>query len=176
MPMVERAPPAAALAELKAHLRLEDGAEDALLAGWLRAATEAVEAELGQLLIVRGVEEVCLLRFGAVRPTLGPMRVLEAVELPDGLGGWRALDAGLFALKAAEPARVVLAGSAEGSEVRLRYRAGLGTGWNDLPELLRLAVVRLAAHFHANRDSGDAAGMPPAVRQLLGPQRVRRLL
>ena len=33
MPVVERAAPAAAMAELKAHLRLEDGAEDALLAG-----------------------------------------------------------------------------------------------------------------------------------------------
>ncbi len=176
MPVVERAAPAAAMAELKAHLRLEDGAEDALLAGWLRAATEAVEAELGQLLIMRGVEEVCLMRFGAVRPTLGPVQEVEAVELLDGEGTWLALDATRFVLKAAGTARVLLPGSADGSEVRIRYQAGLGTGWNDLPELLRLAVVRLAAHFHANRDSDDAAGMPPAVRQLLGPHRVRRLL
>jgi hypothetical protein len=40
---------------------------------------------------------------------------------------------------------------------------------------LRQAVVRLAAHAHAWRDSVEAPAMPLSVRQLLAGYRVRRL-
>lgn len=172
MLVVEKPSAMVSLAELKAHLRVEDGGEDALLAGWLRAATEAVEQELGQLLIMREVEELGWVRCGAARLTLGPVQGLLAVEARDGAGGWVALDG--HALKRG-PARVVGAGLVEGDELRLRYRAGLGADWNAVPDMLRQAVVRLAAHFHAHRDSSEAPAMPPAVRQLLAPARVRRL-
>lgn len=172
MLVVEKTSAVASLAELKAHLRVEDSAEDALLAGWLRSATEAVEQALGQLLIVRGVEELGVVRCGAARLTLGPVQELLGVEVRDGAGGWGALAGHAFRRA---PARVVGAGLVEGDEVRLRYRAGLGADWNAVPEMLRQAVVRLAAHFHAHRDSGEVPAMPPAVRQLLAPARVRRL-
>lgn len=169
---VEKAPPAAALAELKAHLRLEDGVEDALLASWLRAATETVELELGQLLIERGVEQVSIQRRGGVKLTLAPVRELQRVDVKDEAGAWQPVAAGRFSLKSAV---VLLSGVADGSEVRLCYRAGIGADWNGLPEMVRQAVVRLAAHFHAHRDSAAAPGIPPAVRQLLAPLRDRRI-
>lgn len=172
MLVVEKAAAAAAIAELKAHLRVEDGAEDALLAGWLRAATESVEREVGQLLIAREVEELSEVRCGAVRPMLAPVQNIVGVDALDALGAWVAV-AG-FTLKR-RPDRVIVAGRAEGDELRLRYRAGIGADWNALPETLRQAVVRLAAHFHAHRDSIDAPAMPPAVRQILAPLRALRL-
>lgn len=172
MLVVEKAVAGAAIAELKAHLRVEDGAEDALLAGWLRAATEAAELELGQLLIEREVEEVTAVRCGAARPTLAPVRSVGGVDTLDAAGAWVAV-AG-FALKRS-PARVVVGGVMDGAELRLRYRAGIGTDWNGLPEMVRQAVIRLAAHFYAHRDSAGVPAVPPAVRQLLAPLRARRL-
>ena len=71
--------------------------------------------------------------------------------------------------------RLRLDGLAEGAEVRARYRAGIGAGPGDVPQALRQAVVRLAAHAHAWRDSVEAPAMPLSVRQLLAGYRVRRL-
>ena len=173
----DRAPPAVALAELKAHLRLEDSAEDALLIGWLRVATEAVEAEVGQYLLARDVVDVTSMRCGAARPGRAPVQALDGAEVRDEAGAWQPLAVERLQLKQSrgEPVRVLVPGIAEGSEVRLRYRAGIGESWNGIPERLRQAVVRLAAHFYANRDSADAVAVPPAVRQLLAPLRPRRL-
>ena len=68
----EKVPPAVALGELKAFLRIEDSAEDALLAGLLRAATETVEAMLGLLLFERDVEERGVVRNGKLALTAEP--------------------------------------------------------------------------------------------------------
>ncbi|MCG2839762.1 phage head-tail connector protein [Sandaracinobacter sp. RS1-74] len=166
---VERAAPAAALAELKAYLRIEDSLEDALLAGWLRAATETAEVELGQFLLEREVVEEGRVCGGLLRLTHGPVRlVLELREMGTGV-----LPVGRYALDGA--ARLRVSAVADGVLLAARYRAGMADGWNRLPEMLRQAVVRLAAHFHGHRDSPEAPAMPLAVRQLLRAQRARRL-
>lgn len=177
MRMVEQAEPAAVTGELKAHLRLEDALEDALLAGWLRTATEVVETELGALLLERGVTDEAVVRCGAVPLALGPVRLVDGVDVRDAAGAWQPLAAAAFSLMAPVDgaARVNFAGLAEGAVVRVRYRAGLATARNGLPETVRQAVVRLAAHWYANRDGADAAAMPPALRQMLAPLRRRRL-
>ncbi|MGL6043737.1 MAG: hypothetical protein ACRC1J_07415, partial [Sandaracinobacteroides sp.] len=71
--------------------------------------------------------------------------------------------------------RVEVQGLCDGSELIVRYRAGMGADWNWVPEVLRLSVIRAAAHFHTHRDSPDDPGVPPAVRRMLGPWRTRRL-
>ena len=86
MRIIDNAPPAVALAELKAFLRIESADEDALLAGLLRAATETVEAMLGVLLIEREVEERGALAGGRLRLTAEPARTLVEVLRLDGEG------------------------------------------------------------------------------------------
>ena len=49
---------AAPLDGLKAYLRISGTAEDALLTDLIRAATDVAERFIGQLLIIRGVEEM----------------------------------------------------------------------------------------------------------------------
>lgn len=174
---IEKAPPAAALGELKAFLRIEDSREDALLAGLLRAATETVEAMLGLLLFEREVEERGSARAGAMALTAEPARTLvEAnAELADGsLRSLSALEANLK-LDGNGCGHLALAGVADGTVLMVRYRAGMATDWNWVPEALRLAVIRVASHFFSHRDAADDAGIPPSVRRMISPWRTRRM-
>lgn len=177
MANVEKAPPAAALAELKAYLRIEDSREDALLSGLLRAATETVEAMLGALLFERDVEEREFAKGGAILLGAEPARSVTGADVVEADGRLRPVAGGqmLFRPGRHGVGRVEFPGLADGAEVVVRYRAGMGVDWNWVPEVLRLSVIRAAAHFHANRDSADEPGVPPAVRRMLGPWRSRRL-
>jgi uncharacterized phiE125 gp8 family phage protein len=174
---IEKAPPAAALGELKLFLRIEDSREDALLAGLLRAATETVEAMLGLLLFEREVEERGIARSGSLVLTAEPARtlVLARLELADGtqrtLG---ALEASLRT-DAHGCGQLTLQGVSDGTDVVVRYRAGMASDWNWVPESLRLAVIRVASHFFSHRDAPDDPGIPPSVRRMISPWRARRL-
>lgn len=178
MATIERAPPAAALAELKAFLRIEaDSHEDALLSALLRAATETVEAMLGQLLFERAVEERGTVRAGRLALGFEPARSLLSVEQGDADGLFTPLADGVARFRAGRfgEGHVHVSGVGDGSELRVRYRAGIAADWNGVPEVLRLSVIRAAAHFHAHRDRADDAGVPPVVRRLLAPWRARRV-
>lgn len=168
-----KVPPVAAIAELKAYLRIESGDEEPLLVAVLRAATETVEAMLGVLLVEREVVEqgpVCAGRFAlSAEPVRGLESVVRAGEtepLPE--------DAAALELLRGGAGRVTLA-LPEGTRVEVRYRAGMATDWAWLPEALRLAVLRAAAHFHAHRDGADDAGLPAAVSRMLSPWKRRRV-
>lgn len=177
MRTTEKVPPAAALAELKAYLRIEDGREDALLAGLLRAATETVEAMLGVLLFERQVEERGCLVGGRLALSAEPARELVSASVPAAGGGEILLASGEAVLTVSRHGvgSVQVPGLGEGAELVVRYRAGTASSWNWVPEVLRLSVVRAAAHFHAHRDAADDAGLPPAVKRMLAPWRSRRL-
>lgn len=177
MPVLDLTIPVATLGELKAHLRLEDEHEDALLAGWLRAATEAVETELGLLLLERPVVETLPLMHGAARLSRRPVRLIERVE-EQRQGDWHSLAAEDFRLDSGGGQSATLyiaaAGSSAGT-VRVRYRAGMALSKNDVSELVRNAVIRLAAFWHGNRDAAEAPAIPSSVRQMLAPLRAKRL-
>jgi uncharacterized phiE125 gp8 family phage protein len=177
MLLVEKGPPVAALGELKAYLRVEDVAEDALLAGLLRAASETVEAMLGVLLFERGVEEHGVLASDGMRLTAEPVRSLVSVATIDADGSETILATDQVRMRTSTHGEgfLVVDGIAAGTIVVARYRAGMATDWNWVPDVLRLAVVRAAAHFHAHRDARDDAGLPPAVQRMLAPWRARRI-
>lgn len=173
----EKVPPAVALGELKAFLRIEDSAEDALLAGLLRAATETVEAMLGLLLFERDVEERGVVRNGKLALTAEPARTLVAAraEFPDGTQ--RALDAAEAAFRTDRhgTGQLSVPGLVDGTDLVVRYRAGMASDWNWVPEALRLAVIRVAGHFFRHRDGPDDPGVPPTVRRMISPWRARRI-
>lgn len=177
MLFVESPVPVATLGELKAHLRLEDEREDALLSGWLRSATEAVETELGVLFLERGVVETMVVSGGEARLSKPPVRLVEAVEFAD-VAGWQELVPETFRLQDGDgPAARLLLEVPGGNPaaIRVRYRAGGASSRNEISELVREAVIRLAAFWHGNRDAAETSGLPPSVRQMLAPLRTRRL-
>jgi len=157
-----------AIAEAKAFLRLDGGAEDALIAGFIRAATGLAEVFTGQALIVRDIAE----SVPAVT-TWQRLKTVPCVAITgiDGLNG-AAFESDID-LAGHGWVRVIAPGTA--TRVTVRYRAGLAADWNGIPEALRLGIVRLVSHFHAHRDVPDAGGPPAAVAALWRPWRRLRL-
>ena len=158
----------ASVDEAKAFLRLESGHEDAVLAGFVRAATALAEAFTGQWLCARDFTQVLAATPGWQRLAVAPVRAITGVTLlgsplpggsyeidiaPDG-AGWVRLLSGDATMRA------TVAG-----------RAGLSEDWNGVPEPLRAGIVRMAAHVFSHRDDPDAAALPGAVTALWRPWR-----
>ena len=71
--------------------------------------------------------------------------------------------------------QLCLQGLSDGTDIVVRYRAGMANDWNWVPESLRLSVIRVASHFFNNRDAPDDPGIPPSVRRMISPWRARRM-
>jgi uncharacterized phiE125 gp8 family phage protein len=185
-----RPAPPLPLAAFKAHLHLgtgftEDGLQDDLLQGFLRAAIAAVEARIGKALLERAFI-LDLPRWAG--PTAQPLpiapvtaitalilRDAEGTEIPVTPGRWRLeRDSQRPCLRAA--GGVLPAIPAGGSAV-LRFSAGMATDWGDLPADLAQAVLMLAAHFYEYRhETGLGSGcMPFGVTSLIERYRPLRL-
>lgn len=177
MLVAEKVPLAAALAELKTYLKIESGAEDPLLLGLLRAATETVEAMLGVMLVEREVEERTIVEEGRARLSAEPVRSLVSVSRDREDGTVESIETEASALDVSRHGEgsLQVSGVREEAGLTVRYRAGMAKDWTWVPEVLRLSVVRAAAHFHARRDAADDAGLPPAVKRMLSPWKARRV-
>ncbi len=166
-----------ALAELQAFLRLDPhGAEDALLAGFIRTASELCEAFIGERLIARDGTETLrgtgdwqrlsarpvqsiigatgIDRNGVEQPLAGDAYLVDIDK--DGIGWLRIM-------------------TGDSQRVRISFNAGSAADWNGVPEPLRQGIIRLAAHLYSHRDSATDSGPPTAVAALWRPYRRMRL-
>lgn len=164
---LEAGPLVVGLAECKAALRLDRDDEDALIAAHIRAAMGLCEAFIGQWLIAREGEQALVgdLAWQRLRalPCTAITAVLvgtEALPTADWQGDIAADGTGWLRLVRVPDGRAVV-----------RFRAGLGADWNDVPEPLRAGIVRLVSHFYTHRDAADAGPPPAAVAALWRPWR-----
>jgi uncharacterized phiE125 gp8 family phage protein len=178
------------VARLRGHLRLgtgfgEDGLQDPVLAGFLRAAMAAIEGRTGKVLIARDfLYSRGTWGFNDRQPLpVAPVSAVASVAVVDAAGvevalppeGWRLVhDAArplVMALGLAFPAVPV------GGELRIAFRAGFGNAFADVPADLQQAVMMLAAHYHEFRhDTGLGEGcMPFGVTALIERFRVMRI-
>lgn len=168
---------AVSLAEVKAYLRIDHDAEDALLAGLVRSATGLCEAFTGQTLLARQADETIPASGAWRRLSLTPVRSIGPLEGLPPAGAAFLLPADAYGVDIDANGdgwvRVVLPGSA--ARVKVGYSAGMGADWNGIPEALRQGIVRLVGHFHAHRDAAGDAGPPAAVTALWRPWRRMRL-
>lgn len=177
------------LPRLREHLRLgsgfsDDGLQDGLLAGFLRAALAAVEARTGKALLERTFRlTVPGWRDPSRQPLpVAPVSVVALVEVVDALGAATAVPAGAWRLEPdwAAPA-VVAAGLLppvpQRGLGRITFDAGFGPEWDDVPADLGHAAILLAAHYHDYRhDTGLGPGcMPFGVTALIERYRPLRL-
>ena len=165
------------LDEAKAYLRLESDDEDAALSAIVLAAIAHAESYTAQMLLRRSVGEVRGVSSVWQRLTASPVVTFtgvtgipaEGVTFPVPITGYSTeIDSngeGHF--------RVTQPGSA--GRVEVVYRAGLADSWAELPEALRLGILRLIGHLYANRDSSADTGPPEAVSALLHPWRRMKL-
>lgn len=161
----------------KTFLRIENDEEDALLHALLAASVRHAESFLNLLLLRRtgidrlaaspawqrlGVTPVAAITQVIGIPAEGPSFTLDpanyALDIDASGDGW---------------VRLLQQGAA--GRIDVTVEAGLALDWDGLPEPLRLAVLRLAAHLHATRDRPDDTGPPAAVAALLRPFRRIRL-
>jgi len=188
----ETAVPQAALplAEFKAHLRLGTGFsdgdfQDAVLESFLRAALSAIEARTGKVLIARDFSWTLTEwrdRFGQAIP-VAPVTAILSLRLRDRMDAEELIDASFYKLEPdMQRPRLRATGSClpavpPGGSAELRFTAGYGPQWGDLPADLGQAVLLLAAHYYEYRHEmalGDGC-MPFGVTSLIERYRTVRL-
>ena len=170
--------PPSALAALKQWLGITIAADDAPLAGLLRAGLDICEGFTGAVPLETTCEEVLLLSRDWQRLATRPIQAITAVHGIPATGARFALPADAYALDldADGGGRVRVTAPGDATRIAVRFTAGLSAGWDALPEALRHGVIRLAAHQHREREGNSASPVPPAaVAALWRPWRRMRL-
>lgn len=184
--------PQAALpvAKFKDHLRLgtgfaDDGAQDALVESYLRAAFAAVEGRIGKVLIARDyVLEMNGWRWPDTQAfPVAPVSAVVSVTVKDRDGVPDLIDPARYRLeKDAHRPKIVatgalLPGIPVGGVAEVVFTAGFGPAWADVPVDLAQAVFLLAAQYHENRhEAGERMAMPFGVMALIERWRTVRVL
>ena len=187
------APPSAAMPvrAFAEHLRLgsgfaDDGSEDAVLELYLRAAMAAIEARLSRALLARDFSwTVGRWRDDASHGIpIAPVRSVASITLVEPDGSETAVDPEAWSvLRDAQRPRLVgrfgrsLPRIPRAGHAEIRFNAGFGEAWEDVPADLRQAVLLLAAHFYENRSEGNAVAgsMPFGVLVLIEAYRATRI-
>jgi uncharacterized phiE125 gp8 family phage protein len=171
------------------HLRLgtgfsDDGSEDELLEGYLRAALAAVELRLGKALLSRRfVWE--LTRWSCsdrLFLPIAPVQSIVALRIVDQSGVATLTDVSSLSLEKNSQRPVLNAGRSvlppvpARGHVELEFTAGYGPDWTDVPADLRQAVLLLATDYYERRSAGEQAteAFPLSVASLLETHRALR--
>jgi len=189
MTIAELSPPGAepiTLAEARAHLRLDDGAEDELLAALVRTAREHLEHVTGLALIARSFR-LYLDAWPASRMiqiVRGPVQAIDSVTVYDNAGmPVEVALSGAVLDGAARPARLMLpelpAPGLALNGIEIDFTAGFGEAGTDVPDTLKRALLtHVAAMFELRgvlSASDQPGAVPPGYERLVGPFRIRRL-
>ena len=178
------------VAEFKDHLRLgtgfaDDGAQDALVASYLRAALAAIEGRIGKALLARDfLWSVTGWRWPDAQAfPVSPVSAVIAVTTRDRAGVADVIDPARYRLEEDlhRPRLVatgaLLPGIPVGGKVEIVFTGGFGPAWADVPVDLAQAVFLLAADYHENRhESGMGSAMPFGVMALIERWRTVRVL
>jgi len=170
------------VATFKDHLRMgsgfsDDGIQDAVLEGFLRAALAAIEARTGKITIERTFS-ISLTQWRDYRTQplpLAPVRAVADVTMLDRHGAETIVASDVYRLvmdthrPRLEAAMAALPPVPTGGAVRIHVSAGFGPDWADLPADMAQAVMMLAAHFYEFRHDNGSAGqsMPFGVTALI---------
>ncbi len=179
-PAVEPIP----LPEMKMHLRIDedDGAQDELIAGLVKAARLTVEAASRRILVAQRWRVMLDLwpKDKVVMLPLSPLIAVEGIRIFDHDGVATEIATGAIESDLlSDPPRIVVPTAPEPGRSRngiaIDVLAGYGSAPEDVPATLRLAIKILVAHWFENR--GDMVGeqiLPPEALALMGPfQRTR---
>lgn len=174
------------LIQAKAHLRVEDDAEDGLIESLVTAARIHIEGVTGQALLEQSWR---LVRDdwpanGIVTLPVGPVSALDEIRTYDADGNPHIIELETVLLDGqGTPPRVVLPGSRASMRVRMGveidYTAGYGDAPEDVPADLIQALLTLVAYWYENRDAvlviGAAGVIPSGFDRILANYRRVRL-
>lgn len=166
------------LAFVKTHLRFGPSTEDALIAGWIAAATSIFEAETGRQVLQSTREYAlagapCQRVIEIPRP---PLLSVTSIKYDDASGTEQTIDADDYVVHASRidaesgdpqtidprcaPGRVELAAigatwpvtSGLERSLRIQYVCGYGETVADVPAEIQTALLLLVGHFFTNRE------------------------
>jgi uncharacterized phiE125 gp8 family phage protein len=176
---------------LRDHLRLgsgfgDEGVQDALLAGYLRAALAAIEGRCAKALIARRfLWAVTRWRDdrGVALP-LAPVGLIVSLVMRDAEGGAVAIDPSRWRLAPdmhrprLVPRGIALPAIPPQGVAEVTFDAGFGD-WEAVPPDLRQAVLLLAASYHEVRHEAgfrEEGALPFGVMRLIERWRTVRVL
>lgn len=194
MVLTEVSAPSSAAVPVRAfaeHLRLgsgfaNDGSEDQVLELYLRAAMAAIEARIGRALLAREFAwTVTRWRDESSQGLpISPVQGVAAITLVGADGSETSVDPDVWAVlrDAHRPRLVARSGRSlpsipRAGHAEIRFAAGYGASWEQVPGDLRQAVFLLAAHYYENRsEPAQTAGtMPFGVLVLIEAYRSLRI-
>ncbi len=176
---------------LKDHLRLgsgfaDDGMQNGLIEGYLRAAMAAIEARIGKVLMARRMRlELDDWRNADAQPLpVAPVSMVVSVTMVNAAAVAVVVPATTYRLVPdLHRPRIVGAGSSlpavpAGGVVKVVFDAGFSATWAGVPADLQQAVLLLAAEYYEHRhDFGmQAGGLPFGVVVLIERWRTVRVL
>jgi uncharacterized phiE125 gp8 family phage protein len=176
---------------LKDHLRLgsgfsDDGLQDALIQGYLRAAIAAIEGRIGKVLIARRFRWILERWRWSDQQTLpvAPVTVIASLALVDASGVAAMVDPSRYRLVPdVHRPRLQSAGTAlpsvpTGGRVEILFDAGFGASWSTVPSDLQQAVLLLAAEYHEHRHEFGMreAALPFGILALIERWRTVRII
>jgi uncharacterized phiE125 gp8 family phage protein len=174
------------LADVKAHLRLDDSNEDPLLAALIATAREHLEHSTGLCLITQTwrVYLDSIPEGGVIQIARGPVQAIESLTLYDAAGDEVTLPlTGHILDGCARPARLVLSQAIDGTRdingLEIDFTAGFGESGADVPDTLKRAMLMHIAQMFSFRGAVSAedqpADIPPGYDRLIAPFVMRRL-
>jgi uncharacterized phiE125 gp8 family phage protein len=174
------------IAEEKSHLRLQHASEDDLIAGLIRAAREEVERATGMALIDQTWRLVLdrWPRGGRAALMSHPVRQVLSVTAYGTEGEASLVDPADYEVDTlSRPARIHFERRPEPlramNGIEIDFSAGFGEAGTDVPDLLRRAILVLAAHWYEFRASYGPADQPvsypPGYERMIAGYRDRRL-
>ena len=176
---------------LKDHLRLgsgftDDGLQDALIQGYIRAAMAAIEGRIGKVLLSRRFRWILERWRWSDQQTLpvAPVTAVNSVSLVDATGAALLVDESRFRLMPdMHRPRLQSAGTAlptipTGGRVEIVFNAGFGPAWENVPADLQHAVILLAAEYHEHRHEFGMreAGVPFGILARIERWRTVRII
>jgi uncharacterized phiE125 gp8 family phage protein len=174
------------LAEVRAHLRLDQSDEEELLSALIKTACEHLERETG-LCLIRQTWRLYLdqwPRDGIIRISRFPVQAIHTVTVygADGTAVEVSLEDHLLDGQG-RPARLWLRSPPQPGQavngIEIDFSAGFGEAGADVPDTLKRAMLVHIAHMFAFRGvvspDQQPAGVPDGYERLIAPFRMRRL-
>jgi uncharacterized phiE125 gp8 family phage protein len=183
------AAPLLTTADAKAHLRVDHSGEDDLIAAYVTAANDMLDAqfgELGRALVTQTWKLVMPSLTGTYFDLpVPPVQSITSITYYDADNAEQTLSTGVYRLTAQnDSARVDLVDGqswpvtySRTDAVTVTYVTGYGNAGTDAPEGIRMAARLLVSHWYDNRSAVTERGaveVPMAVKFLLAKYRVAR--
>lgn len=175
-----------ALADVKAHLRLTDAAEDEYVAGLVKVARDHLERATGLVPVTRRyrlhLESVS--EDGVILILKGPVQGIDRIQVYDAAGNPQDVPAsGFFVERDGVPARLVtppgLLAPLAANGLDVEFTAGFGATAPDVPDSLRRALLLHVAQMYEYRGAVSLADqpaiLPDGYERLVAPFRTLAL-